>query len=132
MAVSTNQINLAWTASTNNIGVANYRIFRGSVQVATTTATAYGDTGLAPSTLYSYAVSACDVAGNCSGTSTSKSSTTLPPPSFTKAKGFDSDVYTIAPAVDGSGDLYVGGEFATYGTTIVDRIAKLINNGTVR
>lgn len=55
---------LSWTASTDNVGVTGYRILRDSVEIATTTATSYTDTGLTASTTYLYAVSAYDAAAN--------------------------------------------------------------------
>jgi chitodextrinase len=62
--VSSSQIDLAWTASTDNVGVAGYKIFRNGLQIATTINTSYSDTGRLPSTLYSYAVAAYDLSGN--------------------------------------------------------------------
>ncbi len=83
-AVSSTEINLSWTASTDNVGVVGYRVFRGGVQIATVTGgTTYSDTGLSPSTTYSYTVSAYDAAGNTSVQSASASATTQagsPPP----------------------------------------------------
>lgn len=68
VAVSTSQINLSWTASTDNVGVAKYWLFRGGVQIATVTAaTSYSNTGLAAATLYNYTLQALDAAGNKSG-----------------------------------------------------------------
>ena len=71
---SATQINLAWTASTDNVGVTGYRVERCSgagcsnfVQIATPTATTFNDTGLTASTSYSYRVRATDAAGNLSG-----------------------------------------------------------------
>ncbi len=75
-AVSSSQINLSWTASTDNVGVTGYKIFRGGVQVGTATTNSYSDTGLSPSTSYSYTVSAFDAAGNNSGNSNTASATT--------------------------------------------------------
>jgi chitodextrinase len=57
-------IELTWTASTDNVGVAGYKIFRNSQLVDTTDNTSYTDTGLSPSTEYSYTVSAYDAANN--------------------------------------------------------------------
>src|SRR5213593_1289354 len=51
-AVSSSQINLSWTASTDNVGVAGYTIYRGGAKIATTALTSYSDTGLSPSTAY--------------------------------------------------------------------------------
>ena len=75
-AVSTSQINLSWTASTDNVGVTGYRIYRNGSFLATTTNTSYANTGLAASTSYSYRISAIDAAGNESAQSTAASATT--------------------------------------------------------
>ncbi|GEM_PF-6113247 len=77
--ISQTQINLSWTASTDNVGVTGYRIFRNSVQVATTTGAGvtYNDTGLTASTTYTYTVAAHDAAGNVSPQSSSATTTTL-------------------------------------------------------
>src|SRR5262249_45236195 len=53
-AVSTTQINLSWNPSTDNVGVTGYQILRGGTQVGTSTSTTFSDTGLSPSTAYSY------------------------------------------------------------------------------
>lgn len=62
-------ISLNWTASTDNVGVTGYDIYRNGSIVATTTSTSYTDTGLNASTSYSYLVRAKDAAGNVSGNS---------------------------------------------------------------
>src|SRR5256885_788798 len=82
-AVSSSQINLSWTASSDNVGVSGYRVFRGGTQIATTGATSFANTGLAPSTTYSYTVAAYDAAGNLSAQSSSASATTPAPPDTT-------------------------------------------------
>jgi peptidoglycan hydrolase-like protein with peptidoglycan-binding domain len=75
-AVSSSQINLAWTASTDSIGVVGYKIYRNAAQIATSTGTTYSDIGLSASTTYSYMVAAYDAAGNVSTQSSSASATT--------------------------------------------------------
>src|SRR5438094_6579003 len=82
-AVSSSQINLSWTASSDNVGVSGYRVFRGGTQIATTSTTSYANTGLSPSTTYSYTVAAYDAAGNLSAQSSSASATTPAPPDIT-------------------------------------------------
>ncbi|MBI4779153.1 discoidin domain-containing protein [Candidatus Falkowbacteria bacterium] len=62
--VSCNQINLSWQASTDNVGVVGYKVFRDGAQIATTEQTGYSDAGLTGSTQYSYSVLAYDAAGN--------------------------------------------------------------------
>ena len=85
-AISSSQINLSWTQSTDNIGVTGYRVYRGGTQIATPSTTSYSDTGLSPSTTYSYTVAAVDGAGNISSQSTSAQATTqAPPPPDTQA-----------------------------------------------
>jgi hypothetical protein len=73
---SSSQIDLSWTASTDNVGVVGYRIYRGGALLTTANVTSYSDTGLSPSTTYSYQVSAVDAAGNESAKSNSVSATT--------------------------------------------------------
>jgi hypothetical protein len=75
-AVSSSQINLAWTASTDNVGVTGYNIFRGGVKVGTAPSNSFQDGGLGASTSYTYNVSAFDAAGNTSAQSTGASATT--------------------------------------------------------
>ncbi len=78
--VSSNQINLSWTASTDNVGVVGYQVFRGSTQVGTPTGTTFNDTGLTASTAYSYKVKAVDAAGNLSANSSIVTATTSSTP----------------------------------------------------
>jgi hypothetical protein len=68
-ALSSTQINLAWQASTDNVGVSGYDIYRNGARIATVTGTSYSDGGLSPNTTYNYAVDAFDAAGNASATS---------------------------------------------------------------
>jgi hypothetical protein len=75
-AVSSSQIDLNWTASTDNVGVAGYNIYRDGVPIDTSTTTSYSDTGLSSSTFYTYQVDAFDVAANESDKSVPVSATT--------------------------------------------------------
>ena len=81
-ASASNQIDLSWTAATDNVAVAGYAIDRcqgascsGFARIATTSRTSYTDSGLAASTTYQYRISAYDAAGNTSGFATASSST---------------------------------------------------------
>src|SRR6185436_11073181 len=79
-AVSSSQINLGWSASTDNVGVTGYRIYRGGTLLTTLgNVTTYQNTGLSASTMYTYTVQAVDAAGNASIISTAASATTLAP-----------------------------------------------------
>ncbi|PYU69372.1 MAG: hypothetical protein DMG49_13490, partial [Acidobacteria bacterium] len=60
-AASASQINLSWTASTDNVGVTGYMVERCTgaacsnfAQIVTPTTTTFNDSGLAASTSYSY------------------------------------------------------------------------------
>jgi chitodextrinase len=77
-ALSSLRIDLSWSASSDNVAVAGYRVYRGGVLVSTVTTTSYSDTGLAANTTYSYTVQAYDAAGNQSAQSSAASATTLP------------------------------------------------------
>ncbi len=68
---------VSWAASTDNVGVTSYRVFRNGSQVGTTANTSYTDTGLTPGTSYSYTVAAIDAAGNVSGQSSALAVGTL-------------------------------------------------------
>src|SRR5439155_23267160 len=77
-ATSSSQINLSWSASTDNVAVTGYDVYRGGQPIASTNLTSYSDTGLSPATSYSYTVAAFDKAGNTSAQSSSSSATTQP------------------------------------------------------
>jgi hypothetical protein len=68
-------VSLSWRASTDNVGVSGYSVYRtiqGRTTLANTlTGTTYTDTGLTRNTNYSYSVKAYDAAGNVSPASNS-------------------------------------------------------------
>jgi chitodextrinase len=71
---------LSWGASTDNIGVTGYDVYRdGSVVVSDVTATTADITGLTPTTSYDFTVVAKDAAGNQSQASAVLAVTTLTP-----------------------------------------------------
>ncbi len=72
-AVSSTQVNLSWSASTDNVAVTGYAIFRGGNEIGTSSSTAYSDLTVTHSTSYSYTVKAYDAAGNRSAASAPKS-----------------------------------------------------------
>ncbi|MBF0510838.1 MAG: immunoglobulin domain-containing protein [Candidatus Omnitrophica bacterium] len=68
--LNSRQVNLTWNASTDNVGVFGYIIYRNGYKVATTTLTSLTDLNLVSATTYSYFIQAMDAAGNVSGAST--------------------------------------------------------------
>src|SRR5207237_570824 len=89
MAVSFTQINLGWTASSDNVAVSGYQLERcqgagcnSFVPIASPATTSYSDTGLATGTSYSYRARAVDAAGNL-GAYSNVTSATTPAPDIT-------------------------------------------------
>ncbi|MEO6513324.1 MAG: fibronectin type III domain-containing protein [Candidatus Saccharimonadales bacterium] len=70
-------ISLSWTASTDNVAVTGYKIYRGGTQIGTSATTSYTDSGLTANTSYSYTIAANDAAGNTSAQSTAAPFSTL-------------------------------------------------------
>ncbi|RCG22745.1 chitinase [Sphaerisporangium album] len=75
---TSSSVSLAWNASTDNVGVTGYNVYRGTTLVTTASGTSYTDAGLSASTAYSYTVRARDAAGNLSGVSNTLNVTTQP------------------------------------------------------
>ncbi|QMV40329.1 carbohydrate binding domain-containing protein [Cohnella cholangitidis] len=70
-------ISISWGASTDNVGVTGYEVFRNGTLVGTATGTTFTDTGLTPNTTYSYTVKGVDAAGNRSAESSAATAITL-------------------------------------------------------
>ena len=103
---------LSWTASTDNVAVAGYRLFQGGAQVGTRQPPASATPGLACGTTYTLGVVAFDAAGNVSGTATKSVATTAcadtTPPStpsglVTSAVAATSATLSWTPATDNVG-----------------------------
>ncbi len=80
LASSPTRVNLSWTASTDNVAVHHYVIWRDGVAIGTSPTTSYSDATVASSSTYYYTVTAVDAAGNSSSPSASASVTTPAPP----------------------------------------------------
>ncbi|HSM38246.1 MAG TPA: Ig-like domain-containing protein, partial [Candidatus Limnocylindrales bacterium] len=57
-------VNLSWTASIDDVGISQYRIFRNGALLATSYSPSYKDLAVAPGATYQYTVVARDPAGN--------------------------------------------------------------------
>jgi chitodextrinase len=75
---TSSQVSLSWTASTDNVGVTGYDVYRFGAIIGSSATTSYTDSGLSASTPYSYTVKAKDAAGNASAFSNTVSVTTPP------------------------------------------------------
>src|SRR5207253_1018703 len=72
------EVDLSWTASTDDVGVAGYTVYRDGSSIGTVggSATSFADKAVSSATTYAYTVDAYDAAGNHSGQSTAASITT--------------------------------------------------------
>ena len=77
-AASASQIDLKWAASTDDVGVAGYRVSRNGAEIAITNSTSLTDIGLAAGTRYQYTIAARDIKGNWSAESPIASASTFP------------------------------------------------------
>lgn len=70
--ISTNSFVLSWTASTDNVGVTSYDIYRNGILAGTVSGstTTFNVNGLKAATLYTVTIKAKDAAGNISAAST--------------------------------------------------------------
>jgi fibronectin type 3 domain-containing protein len=78
-AQTSHSVQVNWAASTDEVGVTAYRVYRDGTPIATVSAgdgTQYLDTGLTDATTYEYTVDAVDAAGNASAASDPADATT--------------------------------------------------------
>ncbi|WP_030764095.1 MULTISPECIES: glycoside hydrolase family 18 chitinase [unclassified Streptomyces] len=71
--IADTSLTLTWTPATDDKGVKNYDVYRGSGKIATVTGTSYADSGLTKGTTYTYSVVARDTidqTGPSSGSAT--------------------------------------------------------------
>jgi chitodextrinase len=76
---SANSVSLAWSASTDNVGVSGYELSLNGSKVGTTTATSYSFGGLGCGISYTLGVAAYDAAGNRSPTASLTATTSACP-----------------------------------------------------
>lgn len=72
------QTTLTWTASSDNVAVTGYEVYRGGVLVTTVATNTFTHTGLTPLSSNVYTIKARDLAGNTSAASPSTTVTTHP------------------------------------------------------
>ena len=127
-------INLAWDASTDDVGVTGYKVYRNGTLVGTTASTSFNNTGLQPATNYSYTVQAYDAASNTSASSaalaTQTAFDTTPPSTPTNVAATAKTDTSITLGWDASTDnnvvagydVYRGGSLitSTVGTSYTD------------
>ncbi len=139
-SVSAHQVSLTWTASTDNVPVTSYSVFRNNVLVGTTPTPSFTDTTVAPSSNYSYTVTASNGAAQTSPPSTALPVTTpvAPPPSITFVQSNTITTGTQVASVTmplsqavGAGDLLVGW-FSLYSPTGKVQVSDNLNGAWTR
>jgi hypothetical protein len=107
--VGSTQATLSWGAATDDVGVTGYRVVRDGVTLpGTVSGLTYAESGLSPSTSYSYIVRAVDAAGNV---------------------GPDSNVLTITTAAAPTdpalfSDLFAGADGSAWGSAWTTTVAS--------
>ena len=74
-------VSLTWGASTDNVGVTGYGVYRDGTKIGDSAVTSYTPTGLTCATSYTFAVDAADAAGNHSARGTIVAATSACPTS---------------------------------------------------
>jgi hypothetical protein len=114
-AVSRTQVQLSWDASTDNVGVTGYDIYRnGTLQASIAPPAGYLDESVQPGTGYDYYVVAKDAAGNTSPPSGTASVTT-PTDATLFSDGFESgdmSQWTTSTGINVQSQLVNDGSFA--------------------
>jgi fibronectin type 3 domain-containing protein len=131
------QVGVAWSASTDNVGVSGYTVYRNAVALATVGAStlSYSDTTVAQGATYTYSVDAFDAAGNHSAQSTAVSAHVPGVPKFvqsavvTTGSRAKSVTLTLGPVA--RGDLLVG-SFSQYDSTGPVTVSDSVNGAWTR
>jgi uncharacterized delta-60 repeat protein len=117
---ATKTIELSWTASTDDVGVTGYRVFRdnGTTPIATVTGTTFNDPNLLGT--HVYVVAAVDAAGNQSALSNSASATITIPEGSTIANLTVNPTTVTAPA-NSTGTVTLNGAAPAGGVSVTLR-----------
>jgi hypothetical protein len=139
--VTANSVTLTWNASSDDVGVTGYTVYRDGAQVGATggdQATAFTDTSAAPATSYSYTVDAFDGSGNHSAPSSPLPVLTLAPSGIRANQGaagttgsrVSSMTLSLSGAVN-AGDLLVGW-FGQYDAADSVQVSDSVNGAWTR
>jgi hypothetical protein len=99
-APSRSRVEVGWNASTDNVGVTQYEVFRDGSLIGTTEGTTYSDTAVSAATTYSYQVRAVDAAGNRSAFGNTATVTTPSTETLTFASAADARVQEANPTTN--------------------------------
>jgi len=106
-STTTKKVDLAWSASTDNNAVADYKISRDGTLIGTSYSPSYSDLNLAAGTPHTCTVAAFDGSGNTSDPSTGATATAYAPPSPSVTYTYDlADRLTAITSASGSATLF--------------------------
>lgn len=115
LALSYTEVKLFWDASSDNVAVSGYKIYRNGSYINFTTSTSENDTGLSGETQYCYSVLAVDSSGNESAQTDQICATTPQTP-------WQSSVNNPNAIVkDNSGNFYVAGANSSGGSASLEK-----------
>src|SRR6266851_4600019 len=117
-STSPSSVTLTWNASTDNVAVAGYDVFRGGALIVTLgTVTTYADSTISAGQRYSYSVRARDSAGNVSPLSSAVSATPMAiyDPRLTRAP-YLTDLVALHVAINWATDQSATTGSVRYGT----------------
>jgi hypothetical protein len=136
-SVSSTSVSLAWSPSTDNVGVTGYTVYRNGASLGTAATTSFTDNTVSAGTTYTYTVDAFDAAGNHSAqsqglrvTTPTKSPTYVQGAANSPGSRLTSTTLTLAQPV-AAGDLLVGW-FAQYDSTGQVQVSDSINGAWTR
>jgi len=97
----TTGVNVSWLATTDNVGVAGYLVYRNGALADTTSGYIFYDKGLVSGATYTYTLAAFDASGNVSALSaplvvTTINATAPPPPTNVKVTGATSSSVSLS------------------------------------
>ncbi|QGH62015.1 fibronectin type III domain-containing protein [Serratia proteamaculans] len=107
-SIKKDSLTLSWQASTDNVAIKHYQVYRNGIQIKTTALTSFADSSLTPATHYQYQVVAVDTSDNLSAKSQVLKVETLsqdvPPPKHPDYK--EGTTYQAGDIVKNKGELY--------------------------
>ncbi|HJQ47114.1 MAG TPA: fibronectin type III domain-containing protein [Amycolatopsis sp.] len=138
-SVASTSVSLAWSASTDNVGVTGYTVYRNGNAIGTTNSstTSYTDATVSAGTSYTYTVDAFDAAGNHSSPSTGLVVTTPnSSPRFVQGAADSPGTRTTSTTLTLSGPVAAGdllaGWFAQYDSPGQVQVSDNVNGVWVR
>lgn len=114
--ITASETTLTWVQSTDNVGVLGYRIYNGTVQIASASTPSYVLSGLTADTNYTLSIKAFDAAGNISNASNSVAVRTLagiPPTTPTTSVVFMNEIHYDNTSADVGEGVEIAGTAGT-------------------